>query len=349
MAEDAVQSGFAIGNRGPESLLNEAVEMALGRMARPISGALIAFSPSHLPLPHAALQQLAGRLRCLQIRAASFPGVISDQGSTVGQAACAVLLFSPPLGLAGRGANTLLWAGPQQLVDGELSAEARADCGLISNKHAWFWQYREQQAMLRSTFLGPLRHRQFVSSGISPLTPLFPYVRQEGALLLQLERYSALPLLARNIPFALREAPRLPLDRLLLGERDKDSHTRYLHIVATDANRSGLWLERPLRANTQAFIAWRNPETALRDTRTVLERARNEWGTPCFAWISCSGARAPEFFPQAENDLTLWREHFPHCPILGSFAQAEVSVGATGSELTRFSAVFDLFYREDGE
>ena len=347
MADDAVQSGFAAGNQAPEALLNTAVEVALGKAAGPISGALIAFSPSHLPLPHTALQQLAARLRCLQIRAGSFPGVISDQGSACAQAACAVLLFSPPLGLGAHGANTLLWAGPLPAEEGELFAEQPAKLGAISGKHAWFWQYRERQTQLRTALLGPLRHRQLVSSGISPLTPLFPYVRQDGALLLQLERYSALPLLARSIPFALREARRLPLDRLLVGERDKDSRIRYLHIVATDTNRSGLWLERPLRADTQAYLAWRNPETALRDTRTILESANNEWGIPSFAWISSSSGREAGFFPNANSDLTLWQEYFPSCPLLGSFALAEVSSRAAGTEIMRFSTVFDLFYRDD--
>lgn len=345
MAEKAVSSGFATGSKGPEALLDDAVAMALAKLAGPVSGALIVFSPSHLPQPRAALQRLARRLACLQIRAASFPGVISDHGSALGQAACAVLLFSSPLGLGAHGVNTLLWAGPQDLDAGELPAEENASMGVVTSKLSWFWQYPQRRHLLRTALLGPLQHQQEISSGISPLTSLFPYFRQEGALLLQLERYSALPLLARNIPFALREARRLPLDQLLVAERDAQSRIRYLHIVATDSNRSGLWLERPLRANSQVFLSWRNPDAALRDTRVILEAVRPR-GMPNFAWLSYSSSRAMDFSSQAKNELRLWHEHFPNCPMLGAFAHAELMTGGSGAELQRFSLVMDLFYRQ---
>ncbi|WP_308389186.1 FIST C-terminal domain-containing protein [Acidithiobacillus sp. AMEEHan] len=320
--------------------------MAFEKLAGPVSGALIVFSPGHLPQPRVALQRLARRLACLQIRAGSFPGVISDHGSALGRAACAVLLFSSPLGLGEHGSNTLLWAGSQDLNAGELPAEEDATMGVITSKHSWFWQHPQRRPLLRTALLGPLQHQQEISSGISPLTELFPYFRQEGALLLQLERFSALPLLARNIPFALREARRLPLEQLLVAERDAQARIRYLHIVATDSNRSGLWLERPLRANSQVFLAWRNPDAALRDTRVILEATRQR-GMPHFAWLSYSSSRAMGFSPPAGDELTLWHEYFPNCPLLGAFAHAELVTNAGGLELHRFGMVMDLFYRQE--
>ncbi|MEL5848779.1 MAG: hypothetical protein U7M05_05365 [Candidatus Igneacidithiobacillus chanchocoensis] len=340
-----ILAGFAAGSQRPELLLEQALEQALGGAPACVSGALALFSPAQLPLPGAALQRLAQRLQCPQIRAGSFPGVLVGDHVVFGQPACALWLLTPPLGLGEQGALPLLWAKPQYLEEGELPGHERAQFGLISGKQSWFWRYPQSRQLLHTAFLGPITHRQLVSTGISPLTEFFPHYRQEGALLLQLERYSALPLLARNIPFALREAKRLPLDRLLLGERDAQSRIRYVQILATDTNRSGLWLERPLTANTQVFLAWRNPEAALRDTRAAVELLDKAQGTPDFAWISSSSGRASDFFPSAENDLRLWRSRFPHCPILGSFSQAEVLYGPEGGRITRFSTVFDAFYR----
>ena len=342
MPEALAWSGFATGNRTAEQLLDAALSQAQKKAAgRPISAALIAFSPAQLPTPSAALERLALRLSCVQICAGSFPGILSDAGHCLGQPGCAVLLLSPPSGLGKRGVAELLWTMPRLLEDGELSS-ASADLGSVAVNNSWFWQYRKSVPFLRSTFLGPLQHRQFCSSGISPLTPLFPHYRQEGALLLQLERYSALPLLARHIPFALREFRRLPLDRLLIGEEDAKNGRRYLQIVATDVNRSGLWLERPLHPGAQIFLAWRNPEAARRDTRALLADADE----PAFAWISSSVGRGDDFFAPAESDWFLWKEQFPRCPILGSYGQAEVSHGTEKARLTRFSTVFDLFYQQ---
>lgn len=340
-----ILAGFAAGSQRPERLLEQALDKALGGARARVSGALVLFSPAQLPLPGAALQRLAKRLQCPQIRAGSFPGLLADDDIVFAQPACALWLLTPPLGLGEQGTLPLLWAKPQYLDGGELPAHEKGQFGLISGKQSWFWRYPQSRQLLHTAFLGPITHRQLVSTGISPLTEFFPHYRQEGALLLQLERYSALPLLARNIPFALREAKRLPLDRLLLGERDAQSRIRYVQILATDTNRSGLWLERPLTANAQVFLAWRNPEAALRDTRAALELLDKERGAPDFAWISSSTGRASDFFPSAENDLRLWRSRFPHCPVLGSFSQAEVLYGPEGGTITRFGTVFDAFYR----
>ena len=340
-----ILAGFAAGSQRPELLLEQALKMAIDGKQVQISGILALFSPAQVPTPTTALQHVAQRLRCPQVRAASFPGILSGDSIAFGQPACAVWLLTPPLGLGDRGALSLLWTRPQFLEEGELHPSEKAQFGLVGSKQSWFWRYRESRQQLHTAFLGPITHRQLHSPGVSPLTEFFPYFRQEGALLLQLERYSALPLLARNIPFALREAKRLPLDRLLIGERDAQTRIRYVQILATDANRSGLWLERPLRANTEVFLAWRNPEAALRDSRSALLRMEKEYGSPDFAWVSSSTGRSGDFFVSAENDVSLWRKRFPNCAILGGFSQAEILCAESdGAEITRFSTVFDAFY-----
>ncbi len=346
MPEGLVSTGFAQGLQSGSELLERALHQALDHTHRPVSGVLALFSPAQFPLPIAALQSLARRLSCPQIRAGTFAGVISDQGSVLGQSACAILLFHPPAGIGDHAPLLLHWTHPG--ASQELPF-ATHNFGSIGSKISQFWQFgqlRQNRSHLQTGLPGPWRLVQFWSEGVAPLTETFPYFRQEGPLLLQLERYLALPLLARALPLALREAPKLPLEALLVVEEDAQGQHQAIPIVATDLQRSGLWLERPLHTGSRIFLAWRNQSLAKRETRTGLAQCKEQWGAPSWAWVSSFQGRGRVFFGEQDAALPIWREIFGDTPVLGCYDQGQWQNDSKTPSFLRFAQVFSLLYWE---
>ncbi len=355
-AEPQLSTGFASGARAPAALLDEALTIARAGMGEcgEITAAIILFSPPHLQLPQEALRRARADLGCLQFVVGTFPGVFTQDGSALGSSACAVQLFAAPLGLAwGRSERSvaeapfLLWDRPGASLNRYAEACSHGSFGAVGSQ---FSQWRGAQGRPISGSLclqvvGPLHARSQASRGLRPLTEALPIRRQQGALLLALERYSALPLLARNIPYALRQARKLPLDRFVVVEVPEggDAEPELLSITATDVGRSGLWLERPLHPGASVYLAVRDPEVARRDTRLALEALEAADIEARTAWISSSIGRNASFFGQRDDDLALWKERFGRLPMLGVYALGEFQPSATGhTRLLRFSKVFTI-------
>ena len=346
-------TGFAVGARHPEQLLTGAVEEALDKLrGQAVTAALCLFSPPLAAVQPSMLQTQMKRLACLQIAAATFPGVFTESGQSLGDAACAVLLLASPLGLSSNGQGTLsaprlTWARPDQATAAPwLSAAPRI--GSLSSRAGRFWlQTQSQCDPVVLGFRGVSTQYSVCSAGLRPLSTPLPVTAQEGSLLLQLERYLTLPMLAQHIPFHMRQESRLPLERLLIGEiradTDPDAPPDLLHIRATDLNRSGLWLERPLSDDAHAFITLRDPVSAERDTRSALETLMNAMPSPAFAWISSSIGRDAAFFSGLDRDLELWRAHYPTLPTLGVYGMGELLPIQETSYFLRYSKVFSVF------
>jgi len=88
-----------MGARHPEQLLAQAIEEAHHKLyGQTITAALFLFSPPLSPVHPSMLQAQMRQLACLQIAAATFPGVFTDAGQALGNPpACAVLLLASPL------------------------------------------------------------------------------------------------------------------------------------------------------------------------------------------------------------------------------------------------------------
>jgi len=354
-AKPQLSTGFASGARAPAILLGEALRKAQAALgSAQITAAIVLFSPPHLQLPQEALRRARAELGCLQFVVGSFPGIFTQDGSALGSSACAVQLLAAPFGLGWgqppvrpAGGPYLLWDRPRSGPPHYGEACPGGACGVVAS-HISQWQGAHGRPLagpLCLHLLGPLAARSQVSRGLRPLTEILPVRRQQGALLLALERYSALPLLARTIPYALRQARKLPLDRFLVVElpEDEDAEPELLAITATDIGHSGLWLERPLRPGARVYLAVRDPELALRDTRLALEALTTDEFTAHTAWISSSVGRGANFFGARDEDLALWRERFGALPTLGVYALGEFWPDAGGhTRLLRFSKVFTM-------
>ena len=347
-------TGFAVGARHPEQLLTGAVEEALDKLpGQAITAALCLFSPPLAPVQPSMLQTQMKRLACLRIAAATFPGVFTESGQSLGDTACAVLLLASPLGLSSNGQGTTLsaprltWARPDQATAAPWLSAA-PHIGSLSSRAGRFWlQTQSQCDPVVLGFRGVSTQYSVCSAGLRPLSTPLPVTGQEGSLLLQLERYLTLPMLAQHIPFNMRQESRLPLERLLIGEiranTDPDAPADLLHIRAIDLNRSGLWLERPLSDDAHAFITLRDPVSAERDTRTALKMLTNAIPFPAFAWISSSIGRDATFFSGLDRDLELWRAQYPTLPTLGAYGMGELLPIQETSHFLRYSKVFSVF------
>ena len=354
-AEPQLSTGFASGARAPAALLTEAITMARAAIGQAeITAAIVLFSPPHLLLPREALRRARTELGCLQFVVGTFPGVFTQDGSALGSSACAVQLFAAPLGLAWAqsarslaGTPFLLWDRPRVGPPHYGETCPGGAFGAVGS-HISQWQGANGRPLpggLCLQLVGPLQARSQASRGLRALTELLPVRRQQGALLLALERYSALPLLARNIPYALRQSRKLPLDRFVVVEvaEDEDMEPELLSITATDIGQSGLWLERPLRRGARAYLAVRDPELARRDTRLALDALAASDVVAETAWISSSVGRGAQFFGQQDDDLVLWKERFGALPVLGVYALGEFHPSSAGhTRLLRFSKVFTM-------
>lgn len=347
-----VGTGLAIGPQAPEGLLHRALEQALAKLAgQPVSAALCLFSPSLARIAPDAIRQVMRQLACLRLLVATVPGVITEDGYALGENACAVLLLAPPLGLSPvtaqvQGKTILSMARLEQCRDAWLQRGPRM--GFLSGRGTRFWQNAQPvPGPCEALVEGATCLQAAYSPGMRPLNAPLAVSLQEGNLLLRLERYSALPLLAQSLPFSIREEARLPLERLLVGElRPGQSSAvppQWINIRATDLNRSGLWLERGLAADARAFFALRDPQVAQRDTRMALGAARAGQPAPDFAWVSSSVGRDAAFFSGSDRDHALWQEFFPGVPCIGAYDLAEIAPMQDENRVLRYSKAFYLF------
>jgi len=349
-----VASGFARGNRPPGELLQSAIAEAREKLSgEAITAALFLFSPTLAPVSPALLQSQMRALSCLQIATGTFPGVFTEKDAALGENASAVLLLSAPLGFTPQIPDpdlvTFSWGRLEQLQGEWLQQSPRF--GSLSSRSGRFWYQASPRNILEIAFQGIQPSQSVWSAGLRTLSAPLPVHLQEGSLLLQLERYLALPLLAQNIPVSIRKDSRLPLERLLMGEIRADAAPgappELLHISATDLNRSGLWLERPLAEHSRAFLSLRDPAIAERDTRIALEQLSASTQEPTFAWISSSIGRDAAFFGQEDQDLCIWREQYPDLPILGAYGMGELFPHQQRSHFLRYGKIYTLFSRTD--
>ncbi|MGC8503327.1 MAG: histidine kinase [Acidithiobacillus sp.] len=347
-----VGTGLAIGPQAPQELLRRALAQALAKLAgQPVSATLCLFSPSLARIAPDAIRQVMRQLSCLRLLVATVPGVITEEGYALGENACAVLLLAPPLGLSPvtaqvQGQTILSMARLEQCRDAWLQRVPRM--GFLSGRGTRFWQNAQPvPGPCEALVEGATCLQVAYSPGMRPLNAPLAVSLQEGNLLLRLERYSALPLLAQSLPFSIREEARLPLERLLVGElRPGQSSAvppQWINIRATDLNRSGLWLERCLAADARAFFALRDPQVAQRDTRMALGAARAGQPAPDFAWVSSSVGRDAAFFSGSDRDHALWQEFFPGVPCIGAYDLAEIAPMQDENRVLRYSKAFYLF------
>ncbi|MBN2678788.1 histidine kinase [Acidithiobacillus montserratensis] len=349
MGPAKVASGFARGHQSPADLLQSAIAEAREKLSgQHITGALLLFSPTLAAISPAMLQQQMRALSCLQMATGTFPGIFTEKDQTLGENACAVLLLCAPLGLIPQAPQknhaTLAWGRLEHLQGDWLEQGPRF--GSLSSRSGRFWYQASPRDSLELGFSG-VSTESLWSAGLRTLSAPLPVHLQEGSLLLQLERYMALPLLAQNIPVSIRKDSRLPLEQLLVGEIRADAlpdaPPEWLHIRATDLNRSGLWLERPLADNARAFLSLRDPAIAERDTRIVLDQAASDHKPPLFAWISSSIGRDAGFFGQDDRDLSIWREQYPDVPMLGAYGMGELFPRHQRAHFLRYSKIYTLF------
>ncbi|WP_414040050.1 histidine kinase [Acidithiobacillus sp. M4-SHS-6] len=350
MGPARIASGFARGHRPPADLLQTAIAEAREKLSgQRITAALFLFSPTLVAISPATLHQQMRALSCLQIATGTFPGIFTEKDQALGENACAVLLLCAPLGLTAQpgssGQPALAWGRLEHLQGGWLEQSPRF--GSLSSRSGRFWYQAKPRDHLEMGFPG-LSSQSLWSAGLRTLSAPLPVHWQEGSLLLQLERYLALPLLAQNIPVSIRKDSRLPLEQLLMGEIRADAlpdaPPEWLHIRATDLNRSGLWLERPLAENARAFLSLRDPAIAERDTRMALDHFGGSHDAPLFAWISSSIGRDASFFGQEDRDLCIWREQYPALPMLGAYGMGELFPHRQRSHFLRYSKIYTVFF-----
>lgn len=349
-ASSPLATGFARGAKQPEVLLQAAVSAARDKLGgQTVTAALFLFSPPLASVTPTMLQAQMRQLRCLQVAAATFPGVFTDAGQALGESACAVLLLASPLNIRVRNpeehSHCLSWGRLDLVQKDWLHQQARV--GSLSSRNGRFWLQATPQNALDIYFQGLTPTRSLWSAGMRPLSAALSVHRQEGSLLLELERYMALPLLAQNIPVSIRKDAQLPLERLLIAELAHDalpdSPPELLHIRATELNRSGLWLERPLAENSRAFLTLRDPTIAERDTRIVLDEIHHQESEIALAWISSSIGRDATFFGTEDRDLQMWREQFPNVPMIGAYGMGELLPIQERSHFMRYSKIFTTF------
>ncbi|OYV77975.1 MAG: hypothetical protein B7Z70_09745 [Acidithiobacillus ferrivorans] len=345
-------TGLAIGPQTPQELLRRALARAVPKLAgQPVSAALCLFSPSLARIAPEAIRQAMRQLACLRLLVATVPGVITEEGYAIGENACAVLLLAPPFGLSPvtaqvQGQTILSMARLEQCRGAWLQRAPRM--GFLSGRGTRFWQNAQPiPGPCEALVEGAVRLQAAYSPGMRPLNNPLAVRLQEGNLLLRLERYSALPLLAQSLPFSIREEARLPLERLLVGElrpgQPVAAPPQWIHIRATDLNRSGLWLERGLAADARAFFALRDPQVAERDTRMALGTARDSQPAPDFAWVFSSVGRDAAFFSGSDRDHALWQEFFPGVPCIGAYDLAEIAPIEDENQVLRYSKICYLF------
>lgn len=355
----AVGTGLSHGVRATTAIATAAVQEALYRLqGQPANSLLLFLSPHFLPGIDATLRACARTAACTQILGASAAdGVFTEKTCISGCPACAAMAFSTPYRLEAPFIDHenqavlsfctdagLDWNWLQQFPS-RIGAVAAGDPG---QEQVWTGGRKTAQGRVQCMVTGATQASASFARGVRQLTPPLPVSAGQGRQLLTLAQQPALDVLAKALPFNVREQEKIPLHLLHVGWTFGDPATaiaagryRLAQIVATDPALGAVELSAVIVPGEHIFFGLRDTKSAERDMRIALERMHGEVATPRFGLLFSS--RGVGFYGQADRDLELFREQFPDLPLLGFYGKGEIAALDTGVHVFQYAAATAVF------
>lgn len=341
MKPSAVGTGLSHGVRATAAIATAAVQEALYRLQGQPANSLLLFLTQHfLPGLDDILRACARTAACTQIIGASAAdGVLTEKACITGCPACAAMAFSTPYRLEAPFVNHerqavlsfctdagLDWNWLQQFPS-RIGAVAAGD---TRQEHVWTGGRKASQGRAQCVVTGTVETSAAFARGVRQLTPLLPVSASQGRQLLALAQQPALNILAKALPFNVREQEKIPLPLLHVGWTFGDPATavatgryRLAQIIATDPASGAVELSDAIAPGEQIFFGLRDAKSAERDMRVALERMHADVRAPRFGLLFSS--RGVGFYGQADRDLELFRERFPDLPLLGFYGKGGIA------------------------
>lgn len=327
-------SGLVSGQQPRPELAGEAVSLALARAGLQRADNVILFlTRDFARQPQPAVVAAARAAGCLSVCGSTAHGLFTETDWQLDQPAAAALVIAAPA--ANAPAPSLSFSTHHRLPFGWQDDRPRA--GILDSDGAVWANGRVAEGGCAECCLPAHRVRQALSSGLRALgePQVVDYCR--GYDLLRLGGQRATDSLLRALPPDLRQNP--PWHQIALL---RTPAAPAIAILSANADGS-LTLADSIEHDTALTWALRQPLAAEGQMREVLSSAAHQNAPPEFALMfSCIG-RGPLFYGDDDRDLQVFRETFPHTPLLGAYGTSQIVPLAGRNSLFHHAALTLLY------
>lgn len=354
-----VATGLKAGTHASPALALAALDEAMAKLGeRQASSILLLLTPEFLPVLDATLRSCARRASCTRILGATCRGVLTEAGAILDQAACAAMVFSDPYRLdppqIGKDGELLLSFATMDACNWEWLQQGHPCIGMLTSSRqrggrVWTSVRSASTGRMQALINGTTDSYTVLSRGLRQITPLLHVSRNEGNRILTLDGSPALEWVARSLPYSARESEKIPLQHLMLACPMDEAGTlqngrfRLLHITRTDPTAQLLELNEAVETGQGIYFVLRDAIVAERDTRSGLEQLQAQIKDPAFVFLFASSGRGPDFHAGRNRDLELYKDHYPHTPLIGSYGLGEIGPLENETYLFQYTSVFSAF------
>lgn len=325
-------SGLVTGRQAQPELAGQAVRVALSRAGLERADSVILFLTRDFARhPQAAIVEAARAAGSLSIGGSTAFGLFTETGWQIDQPAAAAMVFGSSTSHTKATSPCLSFSAHSRLPYDWSDDQPRA--GFLDTEGATWSHGRIADNGCAEFQLPAGIYHQALSSGLRALGEPLPVDEQRGYELLRIGGQRAVDSLLRVLPPEMRPNP--PWHHIALL---RDAGQPAISILSANADGS-LTVADNIEHDTALTWAMRQPLAAEGQMREALASTASRNPAPDFALMfSCIG-RGPLFYGNDDRDLQLFRENFPHTPLIGAYGTSQIAPCAGHNKLFHNSAL----------
>ena len=338
-------SGLASGRSAASELAALAVERAMDKAGLKQAGqVLLLLNHEMAPLASEAVRAASSAASCIAVSGMCSGGLFTEEGWILDQPAAAAMVFSaePASATATHTPSTAIgFVGATKLPETWQAGHPRV--GLL-DEGACTWQHSRlpRDKHPAEMFIPGVEMTIAQSPGLRILNTAQAVEAANTNYLLRIGGTSARDNLVRSLPPEWRLAPPLHLIQAI-----RNGENAPIAILGADQHDGSLLLADKIRDGDKIAWAIRQPLASEMEMRECLQNAKLACPNPSFALMFSSLARSPLFYGGQDRDLMVFRETYPHTPLLGAYGSGQITPISQQNRVLRQTVLTLLFKEKD--
>lgn len=349
-----VGTGIASSRFHGAHLVRLAIEEAMESAGITQASSVILFlTPDFVRSIDASLKAAVKSSGCVQIVGATVRGVFTEEDTGLNRSTAAAMVFGAPftvglpqkkssihLVLATNGHIPSLWQMPYGSIFGGIVGEA--PLGLI-----WRGGKLSHEAWLHLP-ISDTSARIGVAQGIKILSQPLPITAFSNGDIAEVGHRNAAGYLTSFLPDGVNLKQLVLRNQLFLGVLEGGSiksflDRRYRFVPVIKIGTDHVAVGEELDLGQLVFWAWRSPEYGTAETEKTVARLQAQVKAPKFAIAVSCLQRGPYFYQTHDQDIAIFRKHFPNLPLLGFYSHGEIAPLQGVNALLQYSFVLGVF------
>ncbi|MFT5571183.1 MAG: small ligand-binding sensory domain FIST [Cryomorphaceae bacterium] len=364
-----VATGSSYGAIAHDEHARKAVQKALSKVDQSSIGSVLLFlTGAYAHKPQNAIKEAVKAAGTPLVFGCCAMGLLSDQEWLLDVEGAVAMVFPRELGLQplsvmlqqGVEPSMVLTLSSPNAAAIAINSHARPQTGAIASDefgHGPFsvWQSGRivEREFMHAALAVPLQHHCVLAHGVRHISPTMQINRADRHRLFEIGEKPSVDNLLRHLPQNMQQIGlEHPYNLLCAVSENNDpesiqqGHYDLHHVVSTQQDsEQEVCLSGTTKAGRHMFWALRDAQLAqLNLHRKLLQLRSSIKGEPEFAFMFANISRGPEFYDGPDRDLEIFKEIFPHTPLLGFYSNGEIAPGhKLPAFVHRYSTVVSLF------